>query len=1312
MDPPSENGSMLPVKGDRRSSKAAILSAFRNLTARSFSSTQSPPLHPVSTPTSLTPATSERDTLWSSQMAVSTDYDSSVFGSSRQSVPIQQDNSLLAGASAELNSLFVRLKPGKPLSGRIPAALGIATLLSKQKVKETIPIWAAGSDLVSESSSDGIEAGLKLLVSCITASQLSSLERTLFWESLLAYGHPDHLNLRLEALKALTDGGRNIECLHVELTAYLSRLLREAFDSACQIRKKDQKHKGDPSSAQERNLSNVFHFITDIVRFNSITLSNNDLAVITRELVGICRETTSKIDLTNSTNVMSAMATFTNISSETFKPCIELLCQIYRQIDSLKDHTWSLFSRIFHSNLKNDAITNLFEILQATSDIEPNANTVAFVYTVQGAFYVLQKLTLNNGMDGLPDISLATFATAVDNALQRVKDSSFRLDVLKFYDCVFDDTSLQKRLVDDVDWLYFSQSLEKCYSGWAAPIAKAAHQGKSNGDSVHSERANGDLHQAKEGTEKDQVESMRIFNDIIDKLCYTFNDLNIIHQDEAVKLFFRLGDDLNNTAAEILLSHLENRPTLMPPSFGSHQQVWRHLAIHMAQNRSRPLSIRVKTYEFLVQRFEGVRYLSHEEVQEYTSLVLQNMDIEDDSVVLDILATFAADVLNSELRDLLFDSVVAKLRTAVFNRPPNRTPTASRRPSVAAIAQEKRDSPSIYRIMVRKIIRLFLIIMNQSGHHADALFHFILDVAGTESLEPDARICALKLLFRIRCTCDYRIYIAAVSESESIAGVVCRTFDTAVLAPSPLEVRADGRNASAGQVPSAGLGPKPKAINVTKTVPPLWFYPGPKALPQEPSKIPSLVMYAQSPEKKDAKDSLATLPVSLWLENVIHILQQAKPDWEIYSYAIVHLAAQLKNKTLFDGAIKQIRLLRNIICDQIRSSNFTTPPSHTSLKKGDVAICLFHILTMLIAYSDHFAKREVDDIVKMFILGIGSHDGTSKWSIHALAVCCHEIPLSVSKSLGDILGKMSQIITQQNIAMHILEFLCCLARLPEVYKNCTEHEYRLIFTVSFRYLEWARHQKRKVEENNLLSSPQSKGNKRYSDSVREVKPHAETEDPRKDKVDADLPQYVYALAYHVITFWFMSLKLQDRPQFMQYIAKNLTYEESPGKYVIEDQGMVTLDMMDRTAYSDRDETMYEETFAKPSDGDVQSQTWIVGMGLLTIETAGRSGISQLTRRRPVSRVILWVDKSLTHSSLVLDIPFIALHLLHPLGIRFPSQQALPPMYFILPHISEFFHKISYKICILRLASHIFHLVQDRFPKYQYCCQTTIRSIVP
>jgi len=107
-------------------------------------------------------------------------------------------------------------------------------------------------------------------------------------------------------------------------------------------------------------------------------------------------------------------------------------------------------------------------------------------------------------------------------------------------------------------------------------------------------------------------------------------------------------------------------------------------------------------------------------------------------------------------------------------------------------------------------------------------------------------------------------------------------------------------------------------------------------------------------------------------------------------------------------------------------------------------------------------------------------------------------------------------------------------------------------------------------------------------------------------------------SFHVVTFWFLAMKMRDRPSYLPWISKNLTYTDNSGKETIEDQALVTMDFMLRVAYSDRDETALDPDFAKPADGEVSEKTWIVGHSLMTIQTAGRTGLSQIARRRAVS----------------------------------------------------------------------------------------------
>jgi hypothetical protein len=104
----------------------------------------------------------------------------------------------------------------------------------------------------------------------------------------------------------------------------------------------------------------------------------------------------------------------------------------------------------------------------------------------------------------------------------------------------------------------------------------------------------------------------------------------------------------------------------------------------------------------------------------------------------------------------------------------------------------------------------------------------------------------------------------------------------------------------------------------------------------------------------------------------------------------------------------------------------------------------------------------------------------------------------------------------------------------------------------------------------------------------------------------------------------MALKMEDRPKQIPWITKNLYYTDSSGRQVMEEQGQVILDIMNMVAYTDRDETSRDETFVKPGDGEIWKKTWIVGNGLVTIETAARTGASVVTTRRPVSSQTLKV----------------------------------------------------------------------------------------
>ena len=268
---------------------------------------------------------------------------------------------------------------------------------------------------------------------------------------------------------------------------------------------------------------------------------------------------------------------------------------------------------------------------------------------------------------------------------------------------------------------------------------------------------------------------------------------------------------------------------------------------------------------------------------------------------------------------------------------------------------------------------------------------------------------------------------------------------------------------------------------------------------------------------------------------------------------------------------------------------------------------------MLVSYHVDFTKLEEDEIVRTFLMGVGA-DRAAKCCIHALSICCHEMPASTSKALVTILQKMSTIITQSHVAVHILEFLACLARLPNLYVNFREEEYRTVFMMCFRYLQYVRDQPLK-DNINRNSGSQGRNSGLPSDNQRSLVDTSVAESNFQPNTSDELPQYVYALAYHVIIFWFLSLKLNDRAAQVSWITKNLISPDAAGKEKIDEQAQVTLDFMQRVAYADVDESEADPAFTSERFGVILKKRWVIGQSVVTIEQATRGGWAQITKRQ-------------------------------------------------------------------------------------------------
>ncbi|KAG9089925.1 Tuberous sclerosis 2-like protein [Ceratobasidium sp. 370] len=344
-----------------------------------------------------------------------------------------------------------------------------------------------------------------------------------------------------------------------------------------------------------------------------------------------------------------------------------------------------------------------------------------------------------------------------------------------------------------------------------------------------------------------------------------------------------------------------------------------------------------------------------------------------------------------------------------------------------------------------------------------------------------ARLAVLQWLVRLRADRDHRLYMVKDldKEVEPFASLINRTpqkpksNDAPPVEPARVRERErdrdrrnrgmtttantpdtvrTGRNLSRGRASdsrSRSRQPPP-----ARAQPParysIWSVPD--TLPFEVSfgTRPSEGMTTYEQRIEPGEDGLIPqlwLPVSAYVCIMIDLIT-TETDWEILSYALCHLPLQMSNKHLFCGPrtrnaiIRLLSQLCTVVHDDKLTKNIGSLPS--GLKVTDVQGLAYHTLTTLMSYHRTFDKRLQDALLQTFLRGLNKNTTTVKPCLQALSVAAFELQPSMTKFLGEIVDKLSQIMSNPTIAGYILELLCIIGSLPSLYANFTDDNYRRV----------------------------------------------------------------------------------------------------------------------------------------------------------------------------------------------------------------------------------------------------------------------------
>ncbi|KAI0776801.1 hypothetical protein BD413DRAFT_229718 [Trametes elegans] len=481
-----------------------------------------------------------------------------------------------------------------------------------------------------------------------------------------------------------------------------------------------------------------------------------------------------------------------------------------------------------------------------------------------------------------------------------------------------------------------------------------------------------------------------------------------------------------------------------------------------------------------------------------------------------------------------------------------------------------------------------------------------------------ARLTVLQFMMRLRVDRDHRLYFASAEyDKDGNIAHLAALVNRAEAGPSTVEdlLRDDEiRRARArappqerdGRRPSRGRGaPRMDASRSRSRVParvlpsvalriktrePLWSIPETLSLSVLASDVSSEGMTSFDPANPDHNENV--LPLSRYLSKLVDIIESER-DWDILSYVLCHLPTQLANKHLFCGPRSKVvigRLLASL-CSGITESTIATKIERwpDGLISRDAQGLAFHTLTVLISYKRCFDNTQMlHHLVEVFLLGLNGQPSTQKCCLHALSLASFELQPSMAKHLSRIMEKLSQIMSNPAMAVHIIDFLAIVGSQRALYVNFTEGDYKMVFAVALKYLE---------------------NHNRADGSL---------------AISWALSQHVRIMSYYIVYVWFLAVDLEDRHKHVSYIVRQLLLANG-NRPDVDAPTEVAFDWLARYTYASADPRPAKSTLdeivmnpalqTKGAEPAISEKTWILGNSVVTIRALARRGWIEVLSRR-------------------------------------------------------------------------------------------------
>lgn len=1141
-------------------------------------------------------------------------------------------SSLAVDGGKDMVTLLLKLRNGS-LATRATTASEVADHVEKYSISSFTDVWYLVRDLCDTKAQSSIRrAGLRLMIQCIKNNKDSVSNKLMLFNDLMTFcqmREPDvdaEFDLFLIALKNLTDDGRDIHDLYIyDPSKNWCTFVLQSYTIL------GKSILSETSYQTVQNLLSFTEYLSNCFKYSLNVLDENFIISALGAAISASENTQDPKILSALLDVIRKALAYGFIPQTIYPEVVYYLAWMCVDSEETHENCWAILSSMYNA-FPYVCYKTIFEILQdpefrliqSWDDISQAKNSsIHLTQTYKallGSFDLLELLLMNTGSNtsSLEYITNLIISSMIDSA--RLKNPIINSGLLRVLDHVFADIEITSFLFPFQSWYSTTRSTFVLLSTFDMTLEQDKSYWKSICSSIYDHYNGGSLFAPR--------------NKIVD-------------------MFMKYPQIIPNHVAEYVLDYYEEEKlcALTNPSWKENCNKILDCFYYPSEKSSHTPSLRIKALSTILHGYEFSHAIADDFNLNYSVVIdvcksikgEQNAELLDFAII-EFLSHFIENSSMTFLQSLI--TVLApvaqvkkkqeRMRSIVSLGSLGSTPLHPRMGPVSSVPDvTKADTPleSEYLELVAKMFCKFFVIFSQTNpRKAKEIFEFLISLLRfcltAEVYRP--LLAILKCLMRLRVTTDRTLYFANPSDMAGIATALKRFTES------------EDCEENNGY---------------------WWRYPEEcEYLPGEYFGRFNKNFKSFDPNSlglQEAGSDGAILDVSSYIQVLLTILEEFF-HWELYSFAWSHLCSQLSNRKFFGGQGNYIFQLHGVLCEQLTlklPKIFSLPPKGPTLTKTDLQVVYIRTMSAMLGYHDTFRKAEEDQLVSSLLFSLNSWDKTAIPCIHLLSVCCYEIPLSIKKYFTAILTRLQNGISSAFAWPLALEFLMSLINVPVLTSNFTLDDFKRVFAMAFKYMEYALDAKaRKGSQNGEIGVLQSHG----VDAVVDNKTSTEATENT-----LTLLEYILTLSRLVICQLFLKINLFERRQFSGFLIKNIiASSECESVDDLNDRTISFLDFIYRFTYSDI--PLKIVTNSKRADTlSLNSSKWVVGNSIVTIDTDSITGTSTISLRGPtgisiydVKLDLLMLPAKLTHKTNkpILVNAYYLLQLLKPLD---PANKSKP-----------------------------------------------------